>query len=646
MQLAPGDLVDDAVMAAGVQAVKDKYAKRMYPDVDITWTIEESEQPGMANLEVIIDEGPRSRIRKVRFEGNDVFKKRILRKMMKQRGTHLFSWLTGSGVYDADQLERDMQNLRKAYLDAGYLDAQIGPAELRRINNRKIDIVIPVAEGPMYRIGDVSIEGTTLFPLDSVQSVVALKRGEEASFQGIQESRQAVQDYFSRRGYIDTYVKMDLKADPETLVADVYYDVSEGVKAFIRDIKIRGNTRTKDKVIRRELAVYPGSEFNDVRIRLSERRLWNLGYFDYVSSGREITHKEDQYDVFFDVEEKRTGQFMVGAGFSSVDDVVGFAEVSQGNFDLFGWPHLTGGGQKLKLRTQFGTERTDVELSFIEPWFLNRKLSLGVDFFRNDRRFLSDDYNQQNTGGRISLSKPLFRSIRGSIEYALEDVDVYDVADTASDLIKLEEGSSLRSSLTLSFLHDNRRLVPGNPFVAFGGNRSRLSGSLVGGGLGGDQDLYIVQLRSSQYISLFFDHVLNIRVQASVVEEFGDSDRVPIFDRLFLGGARTVRGFDYRDVGPKDEDGEPIGGKTLGYATVEYNIPVLDKFRLAGFYDIGMVWPEAYKVDSTLNSAVGVGLRLDIPGFPLRFDYGWPLEADEFNDKPSGRFSFMIGYIY
>ena len=184
-------------------------------------------------------------------------------------------------------------------------------------------------------------------------------------------------------------------------------------------------------------------------------------------------------------------------------------------------------------------------------------------------------------------------------------------------------------------------------FVPTRGNHTSLSASVAGGPLGADTDLYEFQARSSQFWPLWFDHVFNLRGWMAVVEEYGDSDRVPIFDRLFLGGARTMRGFKYREVGPKDENGEPIGGKSALYGTAEYTIPLVEKVRFATYYDVGMVWEPAYEYSlSGLNSAAGIGLRLDFPGFPIQLDYAWPLETDEFNDRDSGRFSFWLGYVY
>jgi outer membrane protein insertion porin family len=652
LELGPGDMVDDATLAVHAQKVYEKYHKRLFPYVRLTWNIQEEMETGLADVYVTVDEGRRAKVARIDFIGNEAIPAKELRKHMQQRRRNMFSWITGTGVYDPDLLSMDRGTIRKMFLDKGYLDARVGEPLIEEAGPGKIRITIPITQGRQYTVGDIRSKGITLFPKDRVMAVVKLKAGDVAGARDIETARQAVNDYFGSRGYIDTRVIVDRNADPVTHVTDLTFIVREGEKAYIRDVEIQGNLRTQDKVIRRELSVYPGDVYDEVKIRTSERRLWNLGYFDFVDTSHEQTLDPAYYDLTIEVEEKRTGQFMVGAGFSSVDNLIGFIELSQGNFDLFHWPPV-GGGQKLKLRLQVGTKRTDVEVSFVEPWLFNRKLALGVDLFRHDRRFLSDDYDQRNTGGSISLSKPLARFIRGTISYGYEEIDIYDVDDSASEQIKKEEGTRTKSWMRLSSSRDTRDSV----FVPTRGNETTLSATLAGGPLGADTDLYQLEARSSQYIPLWFDHVFNLRCWVSVVEEYGDSDEVPIFDRLFLGGARTLRGFAFRDVGPHDDEGEPLGGRSGSYATAEYTLPIIDNFRFAVFYDIGMVWEKAYHFDTELNSDWGIGLRIDIPGFPLRLDYAWPIDTSEYvvkgpperredNDRPSGRFSFMIGYAY
>ncbi|MGD9874942.1 MAG: outer membrane protein assembly factor BamA [Kiritimatiellia bacterium] len=638
LELSPGDLVDDVLLSVRSKAIRDHYAKRYFPGVDLTWDIRPRAGSGLCDVSVNVHEGRRAKVRSVRFVGNRDVKSRELRKVMKQRKSGIWSWLTNSGRLDPDQLAIDAGAVRKLYLDRGYLDAVVSDPLVVQ-SGQRVEITVPVNEGRRYIVDHISIAGIKLFPESDVRYGFPLESGENASMQSIQDASGFLRDYYGRKGYIETRVSYDIKTDPDG-TADLAFDVREGELARARDVMIRGNTRTKDKVIRRELAILPGQVLNEVAVRASKRRLQNLGWFSYAESSLVPTMDPEYYDVVFEVEEQKTGQFMVGAGFSSIDDVVGFVEISQGNFDIFGWPNFTGGGQKAKFRAQLGTEREDIEVSFVEPWFLDRKLALGLDLYQHDRRFLSDDYDQQNVGAAVSLSPSVGRFTRLKLRYAIEDITVDNVSEDASELIRAEEGSRMKSAVTLSLTRNTLN----SSFIPNRGNLSSISATLAGGPLGADTDLYELEAKTSQYVPLLFGHYLNLQGTAAVVEEYGDAESVPLFDRLFLGGARTIRGFQYRDVGPKDETGEPIGGRSAAWASAEYNVPVMKNLRLVTFYDVGMVWEEAYDFSGDLNSAWGIGMRIDITGFPLQFDYAWPIEADEWNDQPSGRFSFLIGY--
>lgn len=647
LELGVGDPVDDAVLATRAQAVKEHYRKKYFPFTELTWTIQVDPATRAADVKVTVKEGQRAKVKKITFTGNEHVKDKVLRKPMKQKKRHLFSWLTGSGTYNPDDLAGDLPAIRRVYLDHGYLDVAIGQPEILELGKDRIEIRIPVTEGPLYRLGDFTIEGETIFDEAVLRAVVTNKPGDVASAAALQATSQNLRDYYGSRGYIETGVSYQLDPDPSAPgavepVVRTRYAIREGHLAYIRNIEFRGNSVTKDKVLRRELTVYPGEIMNEVKLRNSERRLRNLGYFSSVAVLQEPTEKPDRYDAVFDLEEQKTGQFLVGAGFSSVDNLIGFVELSQGNFDLFNWPPV-GAGQKLRLRGTVGTKRNDIELSLVEPWFLDRKLSLGITLFRRDSRYFSDEYEQRNTGMNLSLGKPLTRFTRINFIYGLEEISVYDVDEDASQQIKDEEGDRIKSSFTTELVFDSRD----NAFIPNRGTRASLSGMVAGGPLMGDTDIYRLEANQSTFWPLWFDHVFNIRAWIATVDYYGDSDRVPIFDRLFLGGARTLRGFKFREVGPKDEDGEPLGGQTSWFAMAEYTVPLARLVRVAAFYDIGMVYVDPYDIEwSEYNSDVGVGIRFDIPGFPLRFDYAWPLETDEFNDRSSGRFQFSIGYSF
>ncbi|MBU0676776.1 MAG: outer membrane protein assembly factor BamA [Verrucomicrobia bacterium] len=643
LKLSAGDVVDDGILGDKCSEAKAEYSDRYFYKTKFSWNIEPIAGTTDANVVVKVKEGPRASVRRISLEGNEAISDREIRDRMAQKTWHIFSWLTNSGLYEEDRLSADVEMIKRLYRDKGYLDVEVDGPKVTEVGKHKLGVSYSIKEGRAYAVDGVSVAGVTLFAEDEILNLVKLDAGSVASMRVIDRTAQKIRDYYSNRGYLRTQVRKQLDADVPDGTVKIAYEVREGTLASVGDVRIRGNKRTKDKVIRRELTVLPGDRMNEVKVDKSERRLRNLGFFETVTSSIEPTDDPGLYDVTFDVKEQKTGQFLVGAGFSSVDKLIGFAEISQGNFDIKGWPNFTGGGQKIKLRGQLGTQRRDIEFTFIEPWFLDRKLSLELSAFQHDRRFLSDDYDQRNTGASAGIGKALGGFNRMNVTYGYEIIDVYNVDDSVSDLIKAEEGDRSKSYLRLGVTHDSRD----HPFISTRGYRASLTGELAGGPLAGETDLYRVDARYSQYWSVWWNHVINLRGWGAAVEEYGDSDHVPIFDRLFLGGGRTIRGFNFRDVGPKDESGEPIGGRTAAYLTAEYTVPIVDKIRFAAFYDAGMVWEEAFDADfSNLNSSYGIGIRFDIPMLPLRFDYAWPIEGDDFTKDDGARFNFMIGYVY
>ena len=640
LELGKGDVVDDQVMGNAARRMLREYQKEFYPDAKITWSIEPVDRDyGTAAVTVYVDEGSKARVKKIRFSGNESIDDDDLKALVSpRRFIKPWTWFKKLPI-DPILFEEQRRAIRNRYLDGGYLNATIDGPDVNRDNSGRVELQFRIDEGLQYRVGALSVGGTgvDIFPRKDLLSLVKLREGDVASAKLIASDTQRLRDFFGARGYVRTRVRPSLNPHPDSGVVDIHYDVVEGDLVTIQNIEIRGNVRTRDKVIRRELLVYPGDIYNEVKVRQSERVLKNLGFFESVRSDAIDTRVPDEKDLVFSVEEKRTGQFMVGAGFSSVDNLIGFVELSQGNFDLKGWP-FTGGGQKFKIRAQVGSEREQIELSFVEPWFLDRKLSLGWDFFLTELDF--SDYDESRVGTAISLGKSLPGPNRVNARYQIVSSDITDVADTNAYIVvdtgeefffETEE-DSIKSSLALRFTHDTRS----NPFVPKRGNRVIMRGELAGGILGGDRDLYELELRTANYTSPWWGHVFSIRTRWNVVDAYGDTVEVPIIDRLFMGGGRTLRGYEYRDVGPKavraDSDGlihRPIGGNTSGMAKAEYTVPIISSIRVAGFFDIGNAWLDAFDFDlGNTASSAGVGLRFDMPGFPIRIDRAWVVEED------------------
>ncbi|MDD4871027.1 MAG: outer membrane protein assembly factor BamA [Kiritimatiellae bacterium] len=643
--LQPGDLVDDQVMGVRTQQVIEKYRKDYFPDISVTWKIAEIDHTrGTAKVAVQIKEGNRAKVKRTDFIGNKVFSAGDLRKSMKQPAWWNPCWWLKKKRYDQGEFESARAEITNLYLGKGYVDAKVDISEARYDEKGNLKVVVKIDEGPLYKFGKVTLSGAKLFPETELKRFIRAKAGMPASSDILRASVQGLQDFYGSRGYVDSAIRPVMDTDDAKRIVNIDLAITEGIQSKIRNIKIEGNTRTKDKVIRRELLVYPGEIFDEVKVRRSERIVNNLGYFKTVRSYPTKTLVPDEKDLVLEVEEKRTGQFMISAGFSSIDRMIGMLELSQGNFDLFGWPYFTGGGQKIKFTSQFGSRRKFYEISFVEPWFLDRKLSLGVDLYLSDVNYT--DYDIERKGVAVTLGKPITRADRIELQYSIEkerlrdiaDTNAYVTIDTGEEYFFSDEPETFKSSVQLTLLHDTRD----NPFLPTRGNRLSIFGSISGGVLGLDTDIYQLGARVNQYVPLWFGHVFSLRGRCEVVDSYSDTETVPITDRLFLGGGRTLRGFDYRDVGPKairksDYDSgtstghyRPVGGRSMAMASAEYTIPVVSIVRIALFFDIGNVWSDTYDFHpNDLAMSTGMGLRLDLPGFPIKIDYGWVVRKDD-----------------
>ena len=652
LNLRPGDPIDDQTLATRVLSVRDEYAKKLLPEVDITWDLKVlNKNTGEAQVILKIDEGKRASLKGIQVKGNSTFTEAELSQLiLKRRWWNPFTYKRQP--YDQGIVAAGMAAIRQHYMNAGFLDVSVTEPGIIEDKRGRRTLNIEIDEGPQYRFGRIQLRGVTHFPEGEIRQYMPMESGELASVALLEAGKDAVITYYGDRGYINTMVRSTINPVAGSDVADIILDVNEGKLTYVQNIRIRGNSRTKDEVIRRELAIFPGDEYRISKVRLSERRLQNLQFFSKVDSYDEPGDADDRSDLVFEVEETRTGQFMVGAGFSSVDNLIGFVELSQGNFDIGSWPPV-GGGQKLKLSGQSGSTRNEFLVSFVEPWFAGRRLRFATDIYKRDRDF--DDYDESRTGAKFEFNVPYQNHSRVGLSYTIEDVGIDDVADTNEYM--LADGSpylfdnstdELQSSVGVSFLYDTRD----NTLIPTRGNKTTIGLEMTGGAFGGDTEFYSTEVKTSHYFPLFAGHVLSLRATAKVVEEFGDTDELSLADLLFAGGPRTIRGFEWRDVGPKATRElvpgavvhRPIGGRTLGVVTAEYTIPLNDAFRFATFVDAGNVWEEAYDFElSEYAASYGFGLRLDIPGFPIRLDYAWDLETDdEFTD--TDRWSFSIRY--
>jgi outer membrane protein insertion porin family len=632
--------VDEQQLEEARQKIIEVYQGRGFTDVSVQFRVDPiDEKRGTARVVFTVNEGVRGAVSQIHFEGNAHFSEKVLRKQMKTRGKTLISFVDKSGRLDEVQLEQDLDKLREFYQNHGYIDVEIKDVRRERTEKGPKIVTIVIAEGPQYHVHKVTISGYEAAKEDRIRALLKMKEGSVYSPKQLRDDAKAVADAYGSAGYVDLVILPEgAPAGPAQI--DVHYKIEEGVRSFVNRINIEGNTRTKDKVIRREVLVAPGDVFNTVRVDITKKRLDNLGYFAKVETYPEDTDIPGRKDLTILVQEKRTGSLSFGGGFSTVDQLVGFAELTQGNFDLFNWPSFTGGGQKFRLRIQYGTQRKDFILTLTEPYFLDRRLALTGQLFYTEANYLSALYDQRNYGFMTELRKPINAYMYGTLGYMLQDIDIFNVAASAPDFIQSQNGSFVESKIFSSLVYDSRD----NPLLSRRGQRITFSPVIAGGFLGGDTQIYALDLEGSQYFHLPKDLILLINGEIATVNQWGNGTEVPIFERLFLGGSNNLRGFPFREVGPQ-ENGEPIGGQSMARATVELTFPIIEKARGAIFYDTGFVNSSAWSFGfNNIASDVGIGIRLDLPIGPLRLDYGYPLQRDGYNG--GGHFNFNVGYQF
>jgi outer membrane protein insertion porin family len=656
LNLKTGGPLDEQTLEQARQKLVEYYQKRGYPDTDVQYKVDVNEDRGTARVTFAISEGQRSVIKDIRFYGNYAITAKRLRKEMKTKKNNMIGFLTGAGRLNNQTLDEDVQKIKELYQDHGYADVQVTDVKIDRLDKKNVAIDIYLTEGQQYHVGTVTIDGLHIVTEPNFRKVIKVTEGKVFSPQQLQKDIKAVEDAYGVAGYADAKVNVATTPAGPALV-NLSYKVDEGIQSFVERINISGNSRTKDKVIRREIVLAPGDVFDTVRVDISKKRLEGLQYFERVDTYASDTNIPGRKDLNVVVQEKRTGNLNFGLGFSTTDGLLGFAELSQGNFDIMNWKTFTGGGQKFRARVQLGTETKNASIELSEPYFLDQRLQFGGRLFWDEYDYYSDVYNQRDYGFDIYMRKPITNFLSARVDYTIQEIDLYDInssliTPTLQNIINEEGLDNLESRATIGFTYDSRD----SAFLTRKGTRVDFSTYVAGGPLGGDVQVYGFDLDAAQYFHLPYDTILLLNGEVATVANWNGGSIVPLFDRLYLGGASNLRGFKFRDVGPKDEEGNAIGGNTLLRYTVEYTIPIIQRVRGAVFYDAGFVnagsWsfspksvPNSKGTSGGFNQDIGIGVRLDLPIGPLRLDYGFPVQEDTFSSK-SGQFQFSVGYQF
>lgn len=645
LKLKEGQYLDEVLLREDLAMIKDLCVKKGYSQAEVTYGVEMNSLTNKAVLTIKIETARRVRIKKIDFRGNADFKDKRLLKIIKSRKSGILS----SGFYKENVLKDDIEKLKSFYRKEGFTDVKIDYEVGQDKKKGFMFVVIRINEGRKYIVGEVFIKGNSILSAGQVKESLKLISADKVfSPEAMHADSSNIQGIYFDKGYIFAQVSESSYLDPQTNKVDVTYTVDEGVVGYVDKVKIRGNIKTKDKVIRRELRIYPEERFDGGKLKRSKERLQNLGFFEEASYDIEPSDSPDpsKRNLVVDVRESKTGEFSFGGGYSSVDKLIGFVEIAQKNFDWRNFPYFTGGGQDLRFRVENGSVTSSFELSFTEPWVYDYPVSFGFDAYRRAHSRETDvgyGFSEKRTGGDLRLGKEMNEYLRADMLYRIEEVDISDVSSDATNDLRKEIGVNIISSMQFGLTKDTRDNVF-NPSAGY-----VLGGSVLlsGGILGGDKDFTKHTLTASKYFSLINSSVIEFKLRAGVANAYGNSSTVPIYERFYAGGAYSIRGYHERKVGPIDPvSKDPIGGESMLIGNIEYLYPLVDFIKGALFYDVGNVW--AKLDDFGLNgykAGMGLGFRVKTPIGPLKLDYGWPLQKEPGEPaKGKGRFHFSLSH--
>ena len=645
----PGDAFSEERIADDRQKIMKLYEDRNYTDVKVDPITSEMSSKRMKVI-FRINEGPKLIVQQINFVGNFSIQPKDLLKVMKTKTANILSFLTKSGRLLPADIEDDQEAIRTVYQNRGFADAKVTDVKTEPNGKKGVILTLAISEGPQYRVHQLKIEGINIVTPNVIESQMKMKTGSLYTPEGMGADLKKLREFYGSRGYVDMGVQPQIMPVSESQV-DLVYHIDEGVQSYLNLITIQGNTKTKDKVIRREMAVQPGGLYDSTLVDLSRTRLMNLNYFSKVDAVPEDTLVPGRKDLKVIVEEKRTGAFHFGAGYNTIDSLVGFAEVEQSNFDLFNWPNFTGGGERFRTRVQYGIQRKDFTMSLTEPWFMGYKVSVGGEFYYHEASFLSPVYSQSNLGAALQARKALTPFLSSSVEYRPEQVKIYNLQSgsvPSNSPIQTDANNSpyFKSAVLASLNWDNRDSL----FLPRKGQQVDFTAFGAGGGLGGNVQDYGLTLEGKKYFSLPWDMIFVTKGAIASVNSWSSGSKgvgtPPVFDELYLGGANNLRGFFFRQVSPVDGNNNPIGGNSSAYGTAELTVPIITRVRGAIFSDWGLVNAASYDYSTSQACGdVGIGVRLELPIGPVNIDWGYPVKCQSYN-KSNGQFNFTVGYQF
>lgn len=621
-------IINPATINKSGEAIKALYKSKGYYDTKVTTQISYPDKDE-AVVKYIIEEGAKIYIKEIAFAGNQSFSSKVLSDVIKTSEKGLLSWLTESGLMKTEQLNQDAASIGSFYNNQGFLEVKVSDPVVRQ-DGEWLYITFNIEEGPRYMVGTIDIKGDLIADKQQLRDLLTVQKEKFINRKALREDVLRITDYYAEHGYAFAEVRPDLNKSQTGERVDISIDIDKGDLVHINRITITGNTRTRDNVIRREIEIQEGGLFDSKALRTSSEQLQRLEFFEEVNIHPEPSLDPTKMDVVVDIKEKNTGQFSVGMGYSSVDSLMFMAEVSENNF--------LGRGDRLALSGNVSGTSTQFNLSYTDPRLRDSKLSWGADLYNMTREY--DDYDKESTGGALRLGYPVWERWKAFGAYSYEDTELSEVSPFASSYILRSLDIHVTSAVKLALVRDTRDRIT-SPSK---GSQNQISVKYAGGSLSGDSQFTKVEASSGWFFPLPMETVFHLKGTAGQIWE-NETNKLPVYERFYLGGMNSIRGFEYGKASPIDPlSGDRIGGDKMWYSNIEYIFPLIKEAGLKGvvFFDIGKNMAE--DVEWTIedyDTATGLELRWLSPMGPLRLVWGYNLDAQD--DEDTSVWDFSIG---
>jgi outer membrane protein insertion porin family len=629
IKVKANSIINDADIRASITNIRNLYRDDGYYGCQVD-TDRKDGGHGRMDLTFTISEGEKVFIREINFVGNSAFSAGKLADIITTSEKGWFSFITDAGLLNKKKLEEDAARLTAHYHNSGFVDAKVGDPEVVQ-KGEWFYVYFNIEEGERYKCGTIDLTGDLIDDKATLLAKVEVGKEEFFSRKVLREDIMRITDHYADKGYAFAEINPQLDKDPVKKQVNLTLQIDQGKLIHINRINIKGNTRTRDKVVRREIELDENGIFNASQLKTSHQHLQRLDFFEDVNISPEPTVDDSLLDINVEVKEKPTGKFSIGAGYSSVDHLTFMGEISENN--------LFGRGQRLALQANVSGSSNQFNIDFTEPHLFDSKLLVGFNVYRWKREY--DDYTKNSSGGAARIGYPIWDKWMYNLSYGYDNTTLDDVnLLTASHEIIDSMDYHITSAVKTGLSRDTRD----RQYAAHTGSLHSLTVKYAGGPLGGDNSFTKIEGSTSWFIPV--TKSTTFHPLFSIGQIYGNSQgHLPVFEKFYLGGINTIRGFDNGKISPIDPaTGNRVGGDKMWYSNIEYTIPIVKEQGVLGviFYDIGNVYgsDESWKF-SKIKQAAGAGIRWLSPMGPLRLEWGRNLNPVD--DEDISNWEFSIG---